>query len=301
MIKRLAFTIFCILSVVFPSGAQTNYIVAGVTTVNDTSTDLTPDTLMECLTVHLSPYPTEIDSFDLDCDEIYDVRFTTFGNGGLGGGTGGCTVNGLNGNVKIAIRKDTAYICCPQPVIVDVPMPFSAGDTIAENQNYSNSGWMMSTAYAASTNTTPIFYPWNNIGQHYIGVRMEYVFDTLYAWIAVAATGNTSSSSLYTLTIDQYSSNKNTHLSTPEIFLQQEVMIYPNPAQRSITARFPLSKAEVYIFTITNMLGEKVYETNSYFGENEKKIELPELSEGVYQFTATSHSKKFHQKLLITR
>jgi hypothetical protein len=256
---------------------------------------------MQCLTVHLSPYHTEIDSFDLDYDKINDVRFMTFGDGGLGGGTGGCSVLGLNGNVKIAIRKDTAYICCPQPVLVDVPVPFSAGDTISENQNYSNYGWLMSTAYAASASTTAMLYPWNNIGQHYIGIRIEHSFDTLYAWIAVEATGNTNSYSLYTLTIDKYSSNKNTHLVVPENLIQYACVIYPNPANRTITVRVPSNNSEEHKITIVNMLGEMVYQSELIAGQNEKTFDLPGLSEGIYQLIATSATNRFTQKLLITR
>ena len=301
MIKRLIFTLYAILSVVFHIDAQTDYIVCGSISSKDTLANLLPDSALQCLTVHLSPYPSETDSFDLDHDGNYDVKFATFGNGGLGGGEGACYVAGLHSNVKIAIRKDTGYICCPQPVVMNVALPFSAGDTIHENLLYDGYGILMSNAYGGGSYTRPTLYPWNNIGQRFIGVRMELAFDTLYAWIAVEATGGTNYYSVFTLTIDQYGCNKNTHVDIAETSTSTRGIIFPNPTDNTVTIRFPTITATGYKISLYDLSGKLVFQDWSVNGQSEITYQLPSLSEGIYNLMISDESATQYYKLLITR
>lgn len=301
MIKRLIFALCAILSVVFRADGQSDHIVCGAISPDDTLANLLPDRVMQCQTVHLSTYPTETDSFDLDHDGNHDVKFTTFGNGGLGGGEGGCSVSALRSNVKIATRKDTAYICCPQPVVLTVALPFSAGDTIHENLLYNGYGILMSNAYGGGTYTRATLYPWNNIGQRYIGVRMEFTFDTLYAWIAVEVTGAPNYYSVFTLTIDQYACNKNTHVGIAESITSIRDIIYPNPAENSVTVRFPAITATAYRVSLYDLSGKLVYQDWSVIGQLETTFQLPSLSKGFYNLIISGEASPHCYKLLITR
>ena len=87
----------------------------------------------------------------------------------------------------------------------------------------------------------------------------------------------------------------------PENLIQYACVIYPNPANRTITVRVPSNNSEEHKITIVNMLGEMVYQSELIAGQSEKTIDLPGISEGIYQLIATSATNRFTQKLLITR
>jgi hypothetical protein len=201
------------LSASLPVFSQSPFIVAGFTTQGDTVTDLIPDSVMQCLAAHLSPYPTQTDTFDLDHDGQSDIFFKTYGNGGLGGGSAGCLVYAAGNHASIAVRTDTVVICCPQNMPLTVADTFNAGDTIDGRLRYSPDGWIMSESYGGST--APYFDRWTNIGPKYIGIRLALSFDTLYGWIKVAATQNGA------LTV-----NRNTHIGIPEQELAT-IKVYP--------------------------------------------------------------------------
>ncbi|MFM2206197.1 MAG: hypothetical protein RL213_172 [Bacteroidota bacterium] len=193
--------------------AQSNYIQGGTAGPGDTLTDLDPDSVLQCISAHLNPYQSTRDTFDLDRDGRPDIYFFTYGDAGLGGGTAGCRIQSAGAHAQIAVRVDTALVCCPQYVPIAVADTFSAGDTIGAGLDYDTTGWIMSESWGGSL--APNFDKWNNIGPAYIGVRLILSTDTLYAWIRVEAV-QAAPLSLFTLTVFDFASNKNLHIGWQE-------------------------------------------------------------------------------------
>lgn len=193
--------------------AQGAFILAGSADAGDSLTDLTPDTTMQCIAAHLSAYPTENDTFDIDGDGQPDIYFVTNGDAGLGGGSAGCGVYAAGGHAAIAVRSDTGVICCPTYVPLTVADTFNFGDTINSNLRYGGSALIMSESWGGST--APGFSKWTNIGPKYIGIRLSLSFDTLYGWVQVSAT-QSGPLQLFTLTVFDFAVNRNTHIGIDE-------------------------------------------------------------------------------------
>lgn len=76
----------------------------------------------------------------------------------------------------------------------------------------------------------------------------------------------------------------------PDLFVNNNIDIYPNPTTGSFAARFHANGVADYVLTVTSPLGAKVYEytAKSVSGDFRKEIDLSHLSSGIYLLTVSS-------------
>jgi len=67
---------------------------------------------------------------------------------------------------------------------------------------------------------------WNNIGEHFIGVKLTYPNETIYGWIRVEGTGTGTS---FTLTIKDYACNINHYSEINNVTEQNKSFVFPSP------------------------------------------------------------------------
>ena len=243
---------------------------------HDTLTDLAPDSVMQCIAAHLSPYLPKNDSFDLDHDGRADIIFKTYGDAGLGGGSAGCLLNAAGTHVQIAVRNDTGLICCPQYIPLTVADTFNFGDTIDANRSYATSGWIMSESWGGST--APFFDKWTNIGAKYIGVRMFVSTDTLYGWIQVEAS-QSGSLTLFTWTIYDFACTKNLHIGIVEQFLTH-AKVYPTVS----SDRFRLQLDDIHPemnYEVTDLFGRTI--SQGYIRTERTDLDASKWAAGSYR------------------
>lgn len=278
--------------------AQSNFILAGNVNVNDTFNNIDPDKVMQCLTVHLSPYPTESYDLDLDFDGTPDVVMTTGGGGGLGGGSGGCGLAAAGSWASIAYRVDTSTGCCPSTYIANAADTFNAGDTIDDRFSYTDNAIIMAETYGATTG--PFIHWWNNIGPKYVGVRLSYSFDTLYCWIKISA-DQASALSLFTLRIFEFGSNKNTHVGVAEFPELNELTVFPNPASDNLDVRFISNGLQAFQLSLYSSDGRKV-RSDIVFPQNgviESSLRVADLTPGIYHLVCSSGDRWFRNRVVV--
>jgi len=56
---------------------------------------------------------------DIDDDGVLDFRISTYGGGGLGGGSGSCNISSFDSHASIASFIDTVTCCCPNQYIIN--------------------------------------------------------------------------------------------------------------------------------------------------------------------------------------
>lgn len=137
-------------------------IIAGVATGNY-YVDIQPDSVMQAAAVHLSIYPPDSCKLDVDSDGVMDIGFYSYGNGGLGGGSGFCRIVLLNSYVQLIAHSDTFITCCPSYVTARLADTLNYGEIIDTNKSYiSTSAFIWSSAYGLVYE--PYINAWNNIG-----------------------------------------------------------------------------------------------------------------------------------------
>ena len=88
----------------------------------------------------------------------------------------------------------------------------------------------------------------------------------------------------------------------PEVDLENDVNVYPNPAINQVNIEFPLKKAESVTISILNMMGETVKticEENPATGMYFKALDISELERGVYFISIESNKIKEIKKIIV--
>ena len=219
----------------FKNNAQAQGIVAGVYDAGDVYTDLVPDSVQFAVAAHLSPFPNYDFPIDVDLDGIPDLKISSSGGGGLGGGAAGCGVIPLTQYAQIAAYHDTFQICCPTNVDVLMTARLEFQYTVSEASEYHHDpATIWSDGYGNTT--SPIINEWCNIGERYIGFRLCYPFDTLYGWIRV----NALNSSNFAFFIKDYACNLNTsNINSPKDITG--ALLFPNPFGNELKLNISLS------------------------------------------------------------
>jgi len=273
------FLIAALLSSFNICGAQN--IIAGQVTINDTYND-PADTSIKGLAYHLAP-PGGTIFLDVDGDSYYDFYISAYGGGGLGGGSGGCSISGC-GNASLATRIDTVTGGSAQnQYILTVADSLEYGDTISNNMTFSSGATLWATVYGMQQG--PCLSSWTNIGEHYIGFRITYPFETSFGWLRVEGTGGGLS---FTFTIKDYAYNINhNYSSVNNAFMKNRFSVYPNPFNDKLIFNLHSSEqSEVILYDVTYRkvleqifinnvtLGTESLHSGLYFYEirNDKKI-----------------------------
>jgi hypothetical protein len=251
---------------------EAQFILAGNVSGGDTYFDIIPDSTLEALNVHISPYPGDTIVLDVDNDGIEDYEIRTYGGGGLGGGAGGCIIIPLGTYAQVASHIDTSNGCCPMQYIAQLADTLVLGDTISNTLLFlSGSTFLWSTTYGAAQ--APIINDWNDIGEHYIGIRLTYPTDTLYGWIRVEATNIGH----FILSVKDFACNKNPFIGINEEYDNRELIIYPNPFFNKITVS--CSNCDNAIFTIYDLFSSKILELNF---TKSISISTEQFADGIY-------------------
>lgn len=269
--KKRSFIFILLLQFTFTI-CEAQFILAGNVSGGDTYFDIIPDSTLEALNVHLGPYPGDTMRLDIDNDGIDDYKIRTYGGGGLGGGAGGCVIIPLGTYAQVASNIDTSNGCCPMQYIAQLADTLVLGDTISNALLFlSGSTYLWSTTYGAAQ--APIIDDWNDIGEHYIGIRLTYPTDTLYGWIRVEATNNGP----FILSVKDFACNYNPFIGINEEYDNKELIIYPNPFFNNITVS--CSNCNDAIFTIYDLTSSKRLEIKF---TKSISISTEQLSNGIY-------------------
>ena len=92
--------------------SRAQFIIAG-DPVGNYYHDVNPDSLMEALCVHLSPYPPDSVKLDVDSDGVYDFIIQSGADGGLGGGAGGAESQRCTAMRRLSVTSTPQKVVAP--------------------------------------------------------------------------------------------------------------------------------------------------------------------------------------------
>ncbi len=279
MKKNLITAILGFLMVLPFSNCFGQNIIAGIVSSNDIYYDIIPDTSFKAQCVHLSGYPGGVYYIDIDNNGSFDFKISASGGGGLGGASAGCAIYPLDLNATIASHNDTSIGCCPTQYIVQLADTIVVGDTISNLLNFfpgKSYLWCEANGWASA----PMIFDWNNIGEHYIGVKLTFPNDTLFGWIRVEATStSTGTGGLFTITIKDFACNKSKNYSIKDINNSNSWRVYPNPATEKLLLEFPQTLKESTLI-ITTVSGQELIQQQ--INDCKSQIDIRNLTSGIY-------------------
>ena len=280
----LASTLFCSV----PALSQS--IVAGVHSTDDVYADLIPDEVLE--TTVMMGTPTSTRALDIDMDGILDLKFGAYSYNGSAGSYHQFIVFPLASHATIAMYPDTFPGCCPVgPAPTQVADTISFGTLIDAGFNYGDGD-----SYFRSDHSAPVFGPnnntWLDIGEHFLGVRLSYPWDTLYGWVQVNVTS--SGGGEKHLAIMDHACNINSHVGIAPLKSDALISLHPNPFTDQLTiATEDLGVIELTLFDLASRpsLRRRFRGTTT--------IATKHLADGMYVFELRMNGELVQQGKLI--
>mgnify|MGYP003348794473 CR=1 FL=1 len=241
---RFVFLYF--LSILFTITETDAQIVAGDTT-NSHHVSFNPYDSVDFQYRH--PIPTS-DSLliDADGDGVNDFRFFGFGGGGLGGGEIVLIFNGLDSSRSVVAHIDSFPGCCPANYAAIFPDTIESGELIDENRNFKSYATIYEQTFGGLYG--PYVSEWMSIGDHFIGFRIQYPFDTLFGWVRLEVTSGPYG------VVKEFACNKNTHIGFEDRTIDLP-LIYPNPFNTRLILKKETSKTTE--FRICDQTGRLIY------------------------------------------
>jgi hypothetical protein len=107
--------------------------------------------------------------------------------------------------------------------------------------------------------------------------------------------GNFTYSAIVPITISEF--------AQPNSNEAEHVLVYPNPSTGEVNVNFTCKEKGVYLFSVYDMMGNKMYSTEKTIeaGETLLTIDLHELPSGVYFLNLETQGKRFSEKLIIQK
>ena len=302
MIKKYCLFI-CLFSflLIHSSFTYGQYIIAGQYGANDVYMDVVPDYTLPMLNGAPIGYLADSIKLDIDQDGIFDFFIYSGGGGGLGGGSESTTIVPLSTDNFVSTFPDTSYYGPPPLYVVDkVPVAHITGDSISQLFPFTNSYSDFFASHYGNFAAPTVIY-WNNIGEHYVAVKLIVPNDTLYGWIRVQVDG------IGQITIKDYACNKNpNHTSISTNLISNEVSIFPNPSNSDL--HIILNSSEPQTITVHTAEGALVNTITinpnaKYFipGKYEYVLNTVSLAQGIYILTIDSPSERITKRFVVTK
>jgi hypothetical protein len=237
--KKIVYIILCLSFLILLSKVSfAQYIVAGQHGVNDVYTY--SDTSLG----YYGEWGFMQDSLELDIDRNGTCDFKIFGYGmaTLAGRNIGCRVVCLNSFIDTHL--DSTLNGTAGWIYRNVPNIHNNGEIINNQLNFVNSNLSFSSEIAGVTGVS--VHEWDNIGEHYVAIKLIIPNDTLYGWISVQV----QTSNYCKIIIKDYACNGNPNTIYHPT---SETPLYPNPANEEM--RIVFSSLEPQIINIYTIQG----------------------------------------------
>ena len=234
-------------------------MLAGIHSLGEYYKDIVPDTTIKS-------YNGYADSLllDIDNDNIIDLKILTYASVGQAGGTWGCLITPKTFYCKIATF---AGFNCNIVDTIQINDTISNKCTFSDGTNYMWSGHF-------GFGTAPTVNTWDNIGEHFIGVQLSYLNDTIYGWIRVEVASFPNAKGII---IKDYAASKE---GVPNFVISNNSKIiisriFPNPVLDKLTIE---SEIDIKRISILDYTGKVL----KHFSFSSHTINVADLTSGIY-------------------
>jgi hypothetical protein len=286
---------FLVAALVHISVSQGQSVTAGVVGPGNYYYNFEPDASLNALPVHLGgmTYPPDSIDIHIGSDSQFILHFSSWGDGGLGGGGGDTRVISSAGEIGFIAWYDSTEVFPGNTyTYFHVPNTLNHGDLIGPEQEYQFQSPCYFWASSYGNTNLPITSEWVNIGDHYLGFTLVNSQDTIYGWVRVNVT---MSNSLYTTTVRDYALNKYPSLGIERNNSRIGFSTGPNPAGDKIyiVMNPPIDDGTL---TVSDINGQELIKQKTMPGET--TIDISSLRSGMYFIMVKSGKEVLVRKII---
>lgn len=285
---------FLVAALVHISVSQGQSITAGVVGPGNYYYDFEPDASLNALPVHLGgmTYPPDSIDINIGSDSQFILHFSSWGDGGLGGGGGDTRVISSAGEIGFRAWYDSTEVFPGNTyTYFYVPNTLNYGDLIGPGQEYQFQSPCYFWASSYGNTGLPITSEWVNIGDRYLGFTLVNPQDTIYGWVRVNVT---MSNSIYTTTVREYALNKYP-MGIDGNNSNVGFSAGPNPAGDKIFIVIPQPMIDG-ILVVADINGQELIRQKITSGKT--TIDISSLRSGMYFITVKSVKEILTRKII---
>ena len=258
--------------------SQDNYIIAGQHDTSSSYYDFVPDTIV--------PSNQNI-QLDLNNDGVYDFKIYTFSDFSSHYSATGTGIYAENNNLVALGRVDTQYGYYGEESR-NVAKIFEYGDTINDSSGFVHQAYMVLYSSALGSPDFNIS-DWLNKGDKYLGFKLFFDDTLSYGWIRINVLRPDS------VVIKDYAFNIKTNVGVQDIYSENNLKIYPNPANNYVKVDVSCSKS-VSKVEIVDLTGKAIFIDESF---NDNIIDVSSFRKGMYLIKITFYNNKIMFKKFI--
>ncbi|MEI7898375.1 MAG: T9SS type A sorting domain-containing protein [bacterium] len=174
---------------------------------------------------------------------------------------------------------------------VPVADTLNSGDSISSGNEYIRENcYIWSTTFGGASG--PWVSQWNDIGDHYIGVRITSP-ELVYGWIRVNVSGTRC------ITVKDYAINKRTFSSISHPDARVTPIIFPNPASSSVGIKWNLAKPDQGRFSVYTSAGNLFYQADCPAGQATRTLDVSTWPAGLYLVRTETDDRTAINRLVI--
>lgn len=264
------------------------FIRAGIFGPGDLYTDVVPDSVM-CAS-EFGPYQNYLMNIDIDRDGLFDLAIHVDGGGSLSGGASSCTVNSLALRTRMVASYDSSYTSWGW-WYVPVADTLDAGDSISSANEYIRENcYVWSTTFGGATG--PWVSEWEDIGDHYIGVRINSP-EIVYGWVRIDVSGTRC------VTVKDYAINKRLLSAVSLPVAGETPVIFPNPANSTVRITMNETNREHGRLSVYTHTGGLFYQADCPAGRSTRTLDVSSWPAGLYLIKAETGGRLTTNRLAI--
>lgn len=275
--------------------AQDNVITAGIYDTNMFYYDYNPDTVLPYGNYYI--YSSSI-NIDLNFDSIADFEIYNLNADGNSGYQFKVTITPFNDNEVNYRRIDSIYYPNQDTTIYyHIPKPFNFGEEINDSYLYTSD---VSYLYRHSSSSISGFsheiFDWDNIGDKYLGIRMN-INDTLYyGWVRLEISTGSSNGGSSEVTVMEYALSKSLQSGIFDNHYRKAIAVYPNPVKSDLNIDLPenINSGNITIIDLNGAIRRTIRISNSGF----QTIHMSDLETGFYMIRVVSENNMYYSRII---
>lgn len=278
--------------------AQENKIICGQV---DPNTDFHTNIIDTCIKPIISEGSAGgIAGYSIDIDGNSVPDYIIYASTTMsGGGSNFSYIESLNSNNEVCffIHHDSLPEGSGNPPTFyyfdrNIVTIFSLGDTVDNRFDFSVGQPIEQRLFFSSINSYFHSDLWLNIGEKYIGIRMQVNDAILYGWILIEFVNHAE------FIVKEFACNKNPYIGITPNQAMQVFELYPNPAKNEVFIKLNgKNNGKSGTFALYDLSGKKLMHAEDI--PKNGRIALPALAKGLYVAEIEVEGQKYSRKLQI--
>lgn len=208
------------------------------------------------------------------------------------------TITPYNDNEVNYHRIDSIYYTLwDSAIYYHIPRPIIFGEVINNSSFYTSSiGYIYRDSWSSLSGFSHEIFDWDNIGDRYLGIRMN-ISDTLYyGWIRLNISTGVTVGGASQVTVKEYALSKSLSAGIFGPYHSEKIKVYPNPLYTDLNILLPqhFNSGNILILDVNGATRRSKRILNSGL----ITINVSDFESGFYTLRIVGDSNMFYSKII---